>query len=95
MPKLKLPYSPSENEEEGHKYEILTIGEKYISDYTKLSFLEIEELRIDIYLGLLRDAFIHTLSKTESGQEYLDNAWVLEQSNPDRERLRETFQSIC
>lgn len=28
------------------------------------------------------------LSRTEWGQEYLDNAWRMEQTKPDREQLR-------
>lgn len=35
-----------------------------------------------------RDAFIHMLSRTEAGQEYLDNAWRMEQTAPDRKALR-------
>ena len=28
------------------------------------------------------------LSRTEAGQEYLDNAWRMEQTKPERSRLR-------
>jgi hypothetical protein len=31
------------------------------------------------------------MSQTEKGQEYLDNAYRLEQTAPDRETLREKF----
>jgi hypothetical protein len=44
-----------------------------------------------VYLTLRRDAFISWLSKTEAGQEYLDNAWRMEQTKPDRKALRKTF----
>lgn len=40
------------------------------------------------YLTLRRDAYIHKLSQTEKGQEYLDNAWRMEQTAPDRAKLR-------
>lgn len=43
------------------------------------------------YLLWRRDAFIHMLSRTEAGQEYLDNAWRMEQTAPDREALRRKF----
>lgn len=43
------------------------------------------------YLALRRDAFIHFMSQSEKGEEYLDNAWRLEQTKPDRERLREKY----
>jgi hypothetical protein len=31
------------------------------------------------------------MSQTEKGEEYLDNAWRIEQTKPDREKLREKF----
>lgn len=43
------------------------------------------------YLALRRDAFIYYMSRTEGGNEYLDNAWRLEQTKPDREKLRAKF----
>lgn len=53
--------------------------------------MQIEELPIDVYLLLLRDAFIYECKKTESGRAYLENCWRLEQTKPDREKLRERF----
>ena len=44
------------------------------------------------YLIWRRDAYIHMLSRTEAGQEYLDNAWRMEQTQPDRKRLREKLK---
>lgn len=60
-------------------------------DYAHLNFLEIEELPIDVYLGLQRDAFIYNLNQTEQGREYLENCWIMEQTQPDRVKLRQTF----
>lgn len=40
------------------------------------------------YLIWRRDAFIYKMNQTERGQEYLDNAWRMEQTKPDRETLR-------
>lgn len=53
-----------------------------------------EVLELDYYTYLLwrRDAFIHHLSQTEAGQEYLDNAWRMEQTDMDREGLRAKFK---
>jgi hypothetical protein len=31
------------------------------------------------------------MSQTEKGEQYLDNAWRLEQTKPDRENLRKKF----
>ena len=73
------------------KYDIQTIGERLVSQYSGLSFVEIEELRYDVYLLILRDAFVYERSKTEEGREYLENCWILEQTNPDKKRLREKF----
>ena len=43
------------------------------------------------YLTYKRDAFIYRMSQTEKGEEYLNNAWRLEQTKPDREKLKEKF----
>lgn len=59
-----------------------------MADYTGLNFLEIGRLNYLQYLVWRRDAWIHMLSRTERGQEYLDNAWRLEQTTPDRKALR-------
>lgn len=40
------------------------------------------------YLIWRRDAYIYMLSRTEEGQEYLDNAYRMEQTEPDRKKLR-------
>lgn len=43
------------------------------------------------YLTFRRDAFIYRMSQTEKGEEYLKNAWLLEQTKPDRHKLRDKF----
>ncbi len=60
-------------------------------DYTGLNYFEIDDLPIDTYLGLCRDSFIYSLNKTEKGRKYLEDAWILEQTEPDRKALRENF----
>lgn len=59
-----------------------------MAEYTGLSLLEVWNLDLLEYLTYRRDAFIHRLSQTEAGQEYLDNAWRMEQTEPDRVKLR-------
>lgn len=59
-----------------------------MSEYTGLNFFEVGQLDYLQYLVWRRDAFIHMLSRTEAGQEYLDNAWRMEQTKPDRAALR-------
>lgn len=43
------------------------------------------------YLQLRRNAVIALLSKSEQGIEYLNDAWMREQTEPDRETLRRDF----
>ena len=63
-----------------------------MSDYTGLSFLEVAELDYLQYLIWRRDAYIHVLSQSKEGQEYLKNAYRMEQTKPDRKRLREKLR---
>lgn len=53
---------------------------------------DVQQLDYVDYLMLRRDAFIHKLSKTEEGSKYLDDAWRLEQTSPDRDSLRKKFR---
>lgn len=73
----------------GHDYHISSWWRRLVSEYTGLSFLEVAELDYLQYLVWRRDAFIHRLNQTEEGQEYLKNAYRMEQTKPDRKRLRE------
>nr|DAF01826.1 MAG TPA: hypothetical protein [Caudoviricetes sp.] len=63
-----------------------------VADYAGLNLYEVEELDYIDYLALRRDAFIYKLNQSEEGRKYLDNAWRLEQTNPDRKSLREKFK---
>ena len=62
-----------------------------MAEYTGLNMLQVEELDWLDWLQLRRDAFIYRMNQTEKGTEYLDNAWRLEQANPDRDKLRAKF----
>lgn len=53
--------------------------------------LQVEELDYIDYLIYRRDAFIWRMSQTEKGTEYLNNAYRLEQTEPDRKALRDKF----
>ena len=50
--------------------------------------MEVRELNYTQYLTWRRDAYIHWLNGFEEGRKYLDNAWRMEQTEPDRVRLR-------
>lgn len=54
--------------------------------------MDVYNLPLVAYLTYRRDAFIYSLSRTQSGQEYLDNAWRCEQTKPDRAALRAKFK---
>lgn len=62
-----------------------------MSEYTGLTFFEVAQLDYLQYLVWRRDAFIFLFSRTEAGQEYLDNAWRMEQTEPDRAALRRKY----
>ena len=53
--------------------------------------LEVEELDYLDYLLVRRDALINRMNQTEKGVEYLNNAYRLEQTEPDRDKLRKKF----
>jgi predicted RNA polymerase sigma factor len=40
---------------------------------------------------LVKDGFIERMSKTKEGREYLEDAYYLTQTAPDREALRKHF----
>ena len=62
-----------------------------MSEYTGLHFFEVSQLDYLQYLVWRRDAYIYMLTRTEAGQEYLDNAWRMEQTEPDRSALRKKY----
>lgn len=59
-----------------------------MAEYAGLSLYEVREMDYLMFLVLRRDAFIYKLNQTEKGREYLDNAWRMEQTKPDRAALR-------
>ena len=63
-----------------------------MAEYTGLNFFEVAELDFLQYLIWRRDAYIHMLSRTPEGQDYLDNAWRMEQTKPDRAALRKKLR---
>lgn len=86
-----MPYYPSDSDN-GH-YEVNTIEEKIVSDYTGYNFDRVEEIEVFEYWLLLRDAVIHKYLQTEEGREYLENCWTIEQTKPDRQSLREKMKN--
>ena len=59
-----------------------------VSDYTGLNFFELEELKVFEYWLYFRDAVIYNCMQSEDGKAYLEKCWRLEQTKPEREKLR-------
>ncbi|MCI1958971.1 MAG: hypothetical protein LKJ25_05020 [Clostridia bacterium] len=66
---------------------------KMVADYSRLNFNECLELDCYTYKAILKDAFIYKMRKTKEGAEYLEDCWLLQQTQPDRKKLREKFGS--
>lgn len=49
------------------------------------------ELDCLTYARLQRDAICVKLQQTPEGKEYLDKCWTLQQTKPDKKKLREQF----
>lgn len=72
-------------------YIVESIEEKRVAEYLQIGLFEVEELDLIEYKFFLRESFIYNHSQTEEGQEYLKNAYRLQETSPDRKKLRETF----
>ena len=62
-----------------------------MADYARLSLFEVQDLNYYDYLVLRRDAFISKMNQSEQGREYLDNAYRLTLTEPDKNELRRKF----
>ena len=65
--------------------------EKLAIDFTGLTLWDIQDMDLDVYLYIVREAYIYKMSQTEQGREYLENCWRMQQTKPDRKKLREQF----
>ena len=59
--------------------------------YTGMSFADLMRLDCFTFKMLLRDAYISKMRQSEEGREYLENCWLLKQTEPDRAKLRRNF----
>ena len=62
-----------------------------MAQYANMTLPDVCDLLLDDYMLLLRDAFIARKLQSADGREYLDNAWRLEQTEPDVDGLRSTL----
>lgn len=65
---------------------------RLVAQYTGLNFFQVRQLDFVKYLTWLRDAYIYNLNQTEDGRAYLENAWRMEQTAPDRSALRKKLK---
>lgn len=72
-----------ETEEWEEDYDCASYEIKAISDYTGLSFNEVMDLPISLFLLYKKEAWIHSNLKTEAGRKFLKDLWRLQQTEPD------------
>lgn len=64
---------------------------KAVSEYTGLNFKECLELNCYEYRQYFKDAFVYKYKQFKEGREYLEDCWLLQQTKPDKNKLREKF----
>ena len=87
-----MPYYPGGGSGDEVHYRLNTKGEKLVIDYLNITIFDVQEMPIHLYLYFMREANIHKLMQTKEGREYLDNCWRMEQTKPDRKKLREKMR---
>lgn len=87
-----MPYYPGGGSGDEVHYRLNTKGEKLVIDYLNITIFDVQEMPIDLYLYFMREANIYKLMQTKEGREYLDNCWRMEQTKPDRKKLREKMR---
>lgn len=87
-----MPYYPGGGSGDEVHYRLNTKGEKLVIDYLNITIFDVQEMPIDLYLYFMREANIHKLMQKKEGREYLDNCWRMEQTKPDRKKLREKMR---
>jgi hypothetical protein len=87
-----MPYYPGGGSGDEVHYRLNTKGEKLVIDYLNITIFDVQKMPIDLYLYFMREANIHKLMQTKEGREYLDNCWRMEQTKPDRKKLREKMR---
>ncbi len=63
-----------------------------VMDYLRINIFEVQDMPLDLYLYFKREAFIAENLKTKEGREYLNNAYRIEQTKPDRQSARKQFK---
>lgn len=63
-----------------------------MADYTGMDFDMLMHLDCITFKMLFRDAYINKMRKSEEGREYLEDCWLMKQTEPDRKKLRREFK---
>ncbi|MGN0077681.1 MAG: hypothetical protein ACI36V_02740 [Coriobacteriales bacterium] len=61
------------------------------ADWLRIPLTEVDKLDYLFYLRVRRDAFVSRLEQSEAGRDYLQKAWLLSRTEPDREASRRLF----
>lgn len=64
---------------------------KTVSEYTGFDFEKCLSLDMRTFKCLFRDAFVYQMKQTEEGRKYLEDCYILQQTKPDRKKLRKKF----
>lgn len=87
-----MPSGAGDDEQEDKEYLITETEDlKLVSDYTSLDFEKCLSLDCYTFKILLKDAYVYKLKQSEQGREYLENCYILQQTEPDRKALRKQY----
>lgn len=90
---IEIPSLPATSEEiQTAEYTVTGTDDIHlVSWYSGMNFDELMKLDCFTFKILLRDAYITKMRQTEEGREYLQNCWLIRQTEPDRAKLRRNF----
>lgn len=77
-----------------HHYTVSTSENKLVADYANMSIPETMNLNVIEFYELYRDAFLYNNMSSDEGNKRLEDAWILEQSKPDRSALKSLMEEV-
>ncbi|UZP02290.1 hypothetical protein JW813_11220 [Clostridium botulinum] len=80
-------YFPCEDWERA--FHLCTSEIKRIGIYTGLSFKEVQELSLSLFLLYRKESWVYSFNRTEEGKEFLKTLWRLQQTKADTKAIRE------
>ncbi len=94
LPYCALPNLSGAEDDETYHFERYTAAEKMVADYARLSIPAVNRLNYVDFLIFQREAVIQLFSSTEKGREMLEDAYCMEQTEPDRAALRAHYGGV-